>query len=61
MPVGKHEIRLELLVTEDSLSGRASGRDGQARDFYGWVGLVGAIDALVRGNQPTDALDAAPD
>lgn len=61
MPFDKHEIRLELQVTEDSLGGRASDLTGAARDFTGWVGLVAAIDALVRGGAPAEAIDADPD
>ena len=61
MALGKHAIRLELLVTEDSLSGRASDPCGASREFVGWVGLVAAIDALVRGGAPAEALDAHPD
>jgi hypothetical protein len=60
-PLDRHEIRLELLVAEDSLSGRASDPDGEGRDFIGWLGLIGAIDALVRGDAPVEALGAEPD
>lgn len=61
MALGKHEIRLELLVTRDSLSGRATHPGGAAREFVGWVGLVAAIDVLVRGGVSAEALDADPD
>lgn len=61
MPFGKHEIRLELQVIEDSLSGRASDAHGAAHDFTGWIGLVAAIDALVCGGAPARGIDADPD
>jgi hypothetical protein len=60
-PLDRHEIRLELLVAEDSLSGRASDPCGASREFVGWVGLVAAIDALVQGGAPAEALDADSD
>jgi hypothetical protein len=41
-------IRLELRLEDDALTGRASDGAGAARDFVGWMGLVAAIDALVR-------------
>jgi hypothetical protein len=42
-------IRLELQRADDALTGRASDGGGAAREFVGWMGLVAAIDALVRG------------
>jgi hypothetical protein len=45
-------IRLELHPAEGSVSGRASGASGEAREFVGWMGLVAAIDALVPGSSP---------
>jgi hypothetical protein len=41
-------IRLELHLADDALTGRASDGTGPAREFAGWMGLVAAIDALVR-------------
>jgi hypothetical protein len=51
-------IRLELRLEDDSLTGRASDGAGAAREFVGWLGLVAAIDALVRGNAPAAAADS---
>jgi hypothetical protein len=51
-------IRLELQRADESLTGRASDGSGAAREFIGWMGLVAAIDALVRGAAPAPA---APD
>jgi hypothetical protein len=44
-------IRLELQLTGDSLTGRVSDGRGAAEAFVGWLGLLGAIDALL----PADA------
>jgi hypothetical protein len=41
-------VRLELHLTGDSLTGRANDCAGTARGFVGWMGLVAAIDALIR-------------
>jgi hypothetical protein len=51
-------IRLELRREDDSLTGRASGGAGAAREFVGWMGLVAAIDALVQGSSPAAAADS---
>jgi hypothetical protein len=40
-------VGLELRVVGDSLIGRAWSGMGAQREFYGWLGLVAAIDALV--------------
>jgi hypothetical protein len=45
-------IRLELHLDDESLTGRASDGTGTAKEFVGWIGLVGAIDALVPGSAP---------
>jgi len=52
-------IRLELQLADDSLTGRASDGTGTSREFAGWMGLVAAIDALVRGNSPATAPDSS--
>jgi hypothetical protein len=38
-------IRLELRPDEDSFAGRAIS-DEASREFHGWLGLMGAIEAL---------------
>lgn len=40
-------ISLELSLAGESLTGSASGPDGNRRDFCGWLGLVSAIEALI--------------
>lgn len=40
-------IRLELREQDDSFAGRATTASGRKRDFTGWLGLMGAIDALL--------------
>ena len=43
-------IELELHPTADNLTGLITGPDGQAGEFSGWIGLVAALDALVRAH-----------
>ena len=38
-------IRLELRPDGDSFAGRATS-DEESREFHGWLGLMGAIEAL---------------
>jgi hypothetical protein len=47
--VNQNEVKvtLELRADGESLVGRATGPDGVAREFAGWIGLVGVIDALL--------------
>jgi hypothetical protein len=40
-------IGLELYLDDDTLTGGACDDAGAAREFVGWLGLVGAIDALL--------------
>jgi hypothetical protein len=42
-------ITLELRVTGDSFTGRATDGYGFAREFSGWLGLVSALDWFVPG------------
>jgi hypothetical protein len=42
---GPVHIRLELRVDGDCFAGRAIS-DGGSREFHGWMGLMGAIEAL---------------
>jgi hypothetical protein len=61
MALDAHEIRLELCLLGYSLSGRASDHHGATREFVGWVGLVAAVDALVRGGAPAEPLEVETD
>jgi hypothetical protein len=47
-------IGLELHLSGDSLTGRATGGTGEVRDFAGWLGLVAAIDALAFDTKDTE-------
>ena len=47
-------IRLELRVQDDSFAGRATTDSGQEREFTGWLGLMGAIDALLSLERPEE-------
>ena len=38
-------IRLELRPDGDCFAGRATSDEG-SREFHGWIGLMGAIEAL---------------
>ena len=38
-------VRLELRPDGDSFAGRATS-DTESREFHGWLGLMGAIEAL---------------
>lgn len=40
-------LNLELVLNSGQLSGRVHEDDGAERAFSGWLGLIGAIDALV--------------
>ena len=42
-------IRLELRLEGDSPNGRASAAGEEPRAFSGWIGLVSALDLLLRG------------
>lgn len=61
-------VSLELDVSGESLTGRARHGTGEARSFAGWLGLLGAIDALlaekdgpcVRGQRPIGRAPGRP-
>jgi len=40
-------IVLDVDVVGDSLTGTASRSDGNARDFTGWLGLLGVLQELL--------------
>ncbi|MQA75073.1 MAG: hypothetical protein GEU88_12140 [Solirubrobacterales bacterium] len=41
------EITLELDLDGETVSGRATNRSGPTREFSGWIGLMGVVDALL--------------
>jgi hypothetical protein len=47
-------ISLELRVQEDSFAGRATTDSGQEREFTGWLGLMGAIEAFLSPERPEE-------
>jgi hypothetical protein len=53
------QITCELQTVGDSLTGRARRQDGEAREFTGWLGLLGALQALMAdadaGGEPVPA------
>jgi hypothetical protein len=46
-------IRLEVQVEGDEVRGHASSGDDAGRPFAGWLGLIGAIDALLGETLPS--------
>jgi hypothetical protein len=49
-------LRLELQVADDALTGRVRAPDGTDTDFSGWLGLVATIEALLaEPGPPTEA------
>jgi hypothetical protein len=53
-------ILCELQTVGDSLTGRARRHDGEAREFTGWLGLLGALQALLADTDPDRAADGEP-
>jgi hypothetical protein len=49
-------IQISLWLDGSMPAGIATGPDGNARDFTGWVGLMSAVDALVAGGAKPDGL-----
>jgi hypothetical protein len=47
-------ISLELRVDQDSFAGRATTGSGQQREFTGWLGLMGAIEAFLSLERPEE-------
>ena len=43
------EIKLELELDGETVSGRAIDNGGQTREFSGWIGLMGLVDSLLDG------------
>jgi hypothetical protein len=41
------EITLELSFDGDCVCGHVRGADGARREFHGWIGLMGVLDALL--------------
>ena len=52
-------IRLELRPDGDSFAGRATS-DEESREFHGWLGLIGAIEALVQTTVAATADEEEP-
>jgi len=44
-------IQIELRLDGSTPAGVATGPDGKARDFTGWLGLMSAVDALAAGEE----------
>jgi hypothetical protein len=48
---GTPVIQIELRLDGSMPAGVATGPDGTARDFTGWVGLMSAVDALAAAGE----------
>jgi hypothetical protein len=46
------QIVIVVRVDGDEISGAAAGPDGERRPFLGWLGLIGALDALLEEPLP---------
>ena len=55
------QLTVDLRVDGDEISGHAGDGSGRTRPFFGWLGLIGAIDELVAGPSPRGARRAAPE
>ena len=47
------EIKLELELDGETVSGRAIDHAGETREFSGWIGLMGLVDSLLDGARPS--------
>lgn len=52
-------IVCELEAVGDSLIGRTSRCGGETREFTGWLGLIGALQALLAESDSTSGGDPA--
>ena len=43
---------MEIDTIADSLTGRVTTASGEAHQFTGWLGLLGALEALLPGQEP---------
>jgi hypothetical protein len=46
------QIVIAVRIDGDEISGTAAGPDGERRPFLGWLGLIGALDALLEAPPP---------
>jgi hypothetical protein len=53
-------VLCELQTVGDSLTGRAARHDGETREFTGWLGLLGALQALLADADPGRTADGEP-
>lgn len=48
-----HRIVCEVETVGDSLTGRVSVDGGRTHEFTGWLGLLGVLQDLLAGAEPT--------
>lgn len=53
----KVNLNLELELADGRISGLAGENGGEKRSFSGWLGLIGAIDALLGEEAPAPQND----
>jgi hypothetical protein len=55
MGPGTRRLVLEIDAIADSLAGRVTAASGETRQFTGWIGLFGALEALLPAPEPDRA------
>ena len=56
VPSETHQISVELRFDGNAPTGHVCLPDGEPRTFSGWVGLVSAVESLVREPEPARAV-----
>jgi len=56
VPSETHHISVELRFDGNAPTGQVRLLDGEPRTFSGWVGLVSAVESLVREPEPARVL-----
>jgi hypothetical protein len=47
MSADRAHIAIDVCIEGDEISGHATDGAGQSKPFSGWLGLIGALDALL--------------
>lgn len=57
--MASHDVRLtlDLRIDGDEVDGSATDSAGEIRNFVGWLGMLGTIDALTSAESRTEAHD----
>jgi hypothetical protein len=57
---GPQTLTLEIEASAGSIAGRMSDAQGTSVEFGGWVGLAGALERFLAGDQPVEPADREP-